>query len=445
MQVKVFEAEDMRSALEKVKQDLGPEALILSTRTVNKSKLGFPAKTRIEVTAAVDADGKGAAEVRGQGSRQAPGQRRGPEFPEAADPAAETPGRAGFAAYLDQTRQEAAKESRKGAHEDILYEELRQMRRSFQGLARELAQVKGTWPGGWQQAAEGGGGWPAGPGDAQSELLSQLDGLGISREVMQVFAGLLARGAVSDELPAGGGDPETVLQHLVAASVALRNPLAGPFERQRRLAFVGPTGVGKTTTVAKLAAAHMLAGGGKTVLATIDNYRIAAVEQLKIYGQIMNMPVEVARRPAELDEILARHSDADLVLVDTAGRSPRDEMRQQELAAFLSGDRDVESYLLLSAATRESDQYGIIERFGHLNLSGLVLTKLDECDGLGQIVNLGVCGGYPICFLTNGQKVPEDLLVPDPRQIAKMILNRDEGMEQWSIRETGTRQERFVH
>ncbi|MFW5902221.1 MAG: flagellar GTP-binding protein, partial [Thermodesulfobacteriota bacterium] len=233
----------------------------------------------------------------------------------------------------------------------------------------------------------------------------------------------------------------TLLAGLLDETIRFADPLAASWEGQKRMALIGPTGVGKTTSIAKVAANYMLAGGGKVVLATIDNYRIAAVEQLKIYGRIMNMPVEVARAPEELAVIFERHADADLVLVDTAGRSPRDDMRQQELAAFLDPALGIENHLVLSATTGEADLYTVIDRFARLNLHGLVLTKLDECDVLGQIVNLGVQGGYPLSLLTNGQKVPEDLLPSEPREVAKEILNRDEVVEKWNMEETETRPE----
>lgn len=420
MQVKVFEAEDMRSALEKVKQALGPEALILSTRSIAKGRFGMASKNRIEVTAAVDGGGE-APETAGAAPkplRKPAGYGRG----------------AYFETLLDERTGHAEAEASKTEHagaEDAgsLYEELRQMRRSFQGLTRELAQVKSSWP----------------KADVSAQArtrLAPLQGLGIHEAVLDQFAGILTEGRVND---AEGDDPAALLEALLAETIRFENLLDAPWQGQKRMALIGPTGVGKTTSIAKVAANYMMAGGRKVVLATIDNYRIAAVEQLKIYGRIMNMPVEVARAPEELSEIFERHADADLVLVDTAGRSPRDDMRQQELAVFLDPELGIENHLVLSATTGEADLYTVIDRFAHLNLHGLVLTKLDECEVLGQIVNLGVQGGYPLSLLTNGQKVPEDLLPSEPREVAKEILNRDEVVEKWNMEETETRPERCAH
>lgn len=449
MQVKVFEADDMRSALEKVKQALGPDALILSTRSIGKGKFAFSGKGRIEVTAAVDGGGESpGGQVRGE-TPQADGK----ASPAAAFRQNAAAGEAGiyaeeadFASLLNDSRQKTRpKQDQKAAEESSIHEELRQMRRCFQGLAREFAEVRGKWPQGRGPVSSAAQNPEEQPPEFSRRLREDLKALGIADGVLDSFAGLL-EGREAEEAPETGQQSlESCLGHLIEAAVTLKNPLEGAWSGQKRIAFIGPTGVGKTTTIAKIAANYMLGGGGKVVLATIDNYRIAAVEQLKIYGQIMNIPVEPAKSPEDLGAIFEKHRDAKLVLVDTAGRSPRDEMRQQELADFLSPDFGIENHLVLAAPTREPDLYAVIERFGHLGLHGLVMSKLDECDWLGQIVNVGTRSGHPLSFLTNGQKVPEDLLFPDSRRIANMMLNREEVEAKWSTKETGTRQERCVH
>ncbi|MFO7839461.1 MAG: DEAD/DEAH box helicase family protein, partial [Desulfosalsimonadaceae bacterium] len=352
----------------------------------------------------------------------------------------------GFASLLEDRQQKSAKEKgQMAAEEGSIHEELRQMRRCFQGLAREFAEVRGKWPQGAAQASSAVQNPENQCPQSGAPPRQALKALGISEGVLDSFAELLGAWGAKDTAEAEDQSPASCLEHLIDAAVSLKNPLEKFWNGQKRISFVGPTGVGKTTTLAKIAANYMLGGGGKVVLATIDNYRIAAVEQLKIYGQIMNVPVEPAKSPDDLQAVFEKHRDAELVLVDTAGRSPHDEMRQQELAAFLSPELQIENHLVLSATTREADLYAVIERFGHLDLHGLVLTKLDECDWLGQIVNVGTRSGHPLSFLTNGQKVPEDLLFPDSRLIANMILNREEVVGKWSTKETGTRQERCVH
>lgn len=417
MQVKVFEAEDMRSALEKVKKDLGPDALILSTRSAPKGRFGSRGKGGIEVTAAVDKDLEAAGTA--NSSEKC------------------------FQAHLKNHERRSAPEQEPEPKEDTaLLEELRQMKHSFQDLAREFSRVRDR--GSDYRSSNPAGEHKQGSVEGITDFTPELSELGIGEQACRMISQMITARADSDtaEDPEQPGD---FLESFIADSLKMENPLAGLGRGQKRLVFIGPTGVGKTTTIAKVAASCMLNHGKKIALATIDNYRIAAVEQLKIYGQIMEIPVEVARVPEQLDEIFSRHQDKDLILVDTAGRSPKDKIRQQELSDFLDPGLQTENHLVLSAATRERELHAVIDRFGHLNLHGLVMTKLDECDVLGQVLNVGLESACPLSFLTNGQKVPEDLLLPEPRLLAEMILNPDEVVAKWNIKEAETRPERFAN
>ncbi len=418
MQVKVFEAEDMRSALEKVKKALGPDALILSTRSVARGRFGISGKGGIEVTAAVDSD------LESTGTAQSPEKN--------------------FQAYLKNQQAAPAGRDAEAPEDANLLAEMRQMRRSFQDLAREFSRVKNYGAAYGSTGISAGIGPESGHGTDGGAAWPDLSELGIGDKARSLFSGMMAGregGPVAE-------DPERFrdcLESFIADSVKMENPLSACGRGQKRMVFLGPTGVGKTTTIAKVAANCMLNYGKKIALATIDNYRIAAVEQLKIYGQIMDVPVEVARLPEQLEQIFARHADKDLILVDTAGRSPKDEIRQQELALFLEPSLQTENHLVLSATTRERDLHAVLGRFEDFPLHGLVMTKLDECDVLGQILNVGLQAACPFSFLTNGQKVPEDLLMPEPHVLAKMILNPDEVVSTWNIKETETRPEHFVN
>ena len=196
---------------------------------------------------------------------------------------------------------------------------------------------------------------------------------------------------------------------------------------QKRLALIGPTGVGKTTTIAKLAAAFLLAGGKRVAMITIDTYRIAAVEQLKVYGEIMNLPVEVVMSADQLRDVLARHGNKDLILIDTAGRSPKDDVSLNELQNFLDVDPEIEPHLVLSATTRERDLYETYSRFSALSPKSLLMTKLDECESLGVLLNIHLRNNCPLSYLANGQKVPEDLVQADAEGVSALILENSEG------------------
>ena len=190
----------------------------------------------------------------------------------------------------------------------------------------------------------------------------------------------------------------------------------------RIIALVGPTGVGKTTTTAKLAAHYAMHKGANVALVTIDNFRVGAVEQLKTYSRIMDIPIDVANTPDELKSCLAAHRDKDLILIDTAGRSPKDQEKLEELKAFLDSAQGVEIHLCLSATTKDKELDDIVGRFSGLSVNRILFTKLDESETLGCIVNTHVRHKLPLSYFTNGQMVPEDIVVASPRRLANLIL-----------------------
>jgi len=209
--------------------------------------------------------------------------------------------------------------------------------------------------------------------------------------------------------------------------VRCSGPFFGPAGKPRRIALLGPTGVGKTTTVAKLAADYLLNRGRSLALVTIDIYRIAAAEQLKVYGEIMNVPVDVAGTPEEFRQIMRRHHDKELVLIDTAGRSPRDRAGIEALHEFVGPESGVENHLVLSTATRERENDAAIKRFTGVPLKSLIMTKLDECETLGSLLNIHLRHKAPLSYLTDGQRVPEDLLLAEPKKIGQLILGTPKG------------------
>jgi len=191
---------------------------------------------------------------------------------------------------------------------------------------------------------------------------------------------------------------------------------------KKRIALVGPTGVGKTTTIAKLAAIFAILEKKRVALATVDTYRIAAVDQLKTYADIISVPLEVAYTPSELEDALRKHQDKDLILIDTAGRSPLNELQMTELKSFLEPCSDLEIFLVLGATTKYADLMETVLRFSQLPIKRLVFTKLDETQHYGAILNVVSKTRKAIAYITTGQNVPDDIEVPNPDKIAKMIL-----------------------
>ena len=188
------------------------------------------------------------------------------------------------------------------------------------------------------------------------------------------------------------------------------------------MAFIGPTGVGKTTTIAKLAARCSLQIKRKVSLITIDTYRIAAVEQLKTYARIMNIPLFVSYTPEEMRRSIAENRDSALILIDTAGRSQADGEQIIDLKNYFGGGSGIEVMLVLSATTKNRDLRDITTRFSPIDAGKLIFTKLDETTTYGSIVNEAVRTKLPIAYFTAGQNVPDDIEAASPAKLARMLL-----------------------
>lgn len=188
------------------------------------------------------------------------------------------------------------------------------------------------------------------------------------------------------------------------------------------VALLGPTGVGKTTTIAKLA--YMLKKQGKRVgLITIDSYRVGAVEQLRTYANIMELPFRVADTPLKLRECVGELSSLDLVFIDTGGRGQYDEVRIRELASFFNKLPALRAYITLGANTEERLQYEVIKNFILITEpSGLIFTKMDETNYFGTTINVAYRTQLPILCFTTGQRVPEDLVMANYEYLARLFL-----------------------
>ncbi|MBQ9365471.1 MAG: flagellar biosynthesis protein FlhF [Schwartzia sp.] len=192
--------------------------------------------------------------------------------------------------------------------------------------------------------------------------------------------------------------------------------------RPKIIALIGTTGVGKTTTIAKIAARFVLEKGVSVGLITADTYRISAVEQLKTYSDILGLPLEIVYSSAELKPALRKHKGKQLILIDTAGRSQNNEYQMSELKEFLEVEPSIEKHLVMSATTKERDAEKILERFSVVKPDRLIFTKVDETDTLGFIVNLLFDRRIALSYLTNGQSVPDDIEPARPDALAKLLL-----------------------
>jgi len=254
--------------------------------------------------------------------------------------------------------------------------------------------------------------------------------LQIPRAAAETHGRLLARGvepALAEDLvrqamelsSSRRQDLDAAVRELLAERLV---PCRAPWLHAKRhvIALVGPTGVGKTTTVAKIAARALLESRRRVALLTVDTYRIGGCEQLRRYGEIMGVPVLVARDARELAAASARVEDADLVLVDTAGRSsPEDVARQASLVRTLP---KVQIHLVVSAATGAHELAAATERYRSVAPDRLVFSKLDEATGPGAILSATVRVGRPVSCITDGQQVPEDLHALTGPQLVDLVF-----------------------
>lgn len=194
--------------------------------------------------------------------------------------------------------------------------------------------------------------------------------------------------------------------------------------------FVGPTGVGKTTTIAKLASDFKLDKKLKVAMITSDTYRIAAVEQLRTYANILGIPLQVVYTIEEMNNAIESFSDYDIILVDTAGRSHKNKEQCEEIKHLINDSKIAENqekeiYLVLSAATKYRDLLNIVEVYGEIGNYRLIFTKLDETTCLGNILNVKLKTGASLSYVTCGQVVPDDINVLNPQSLAKKLLGGD--------------------
>jgi len=232
-----------------------------------------------------------------------------------------------------------------------------------------------------------------------------------------------------ESLSTGHRRSRTALMHSAAqAALNLVAPDSNPsgMPSKKVVAFVGPTGVGKTTSIAKLAAHLALKKKKKVLLMTLDGYRIGAIEQLRIYAGLMGIPFRFVDQVADLSRTIEENNQRDYILIDTAGRGPRDLGSMSALASFLKDSQKIERHLVLSATMKESDMRKIMDQFEICGPDHLLFTKLDETETPGPILNELVRTRKSFSYYTNGQRVPDDLHAFPREQIIEMLLNRND-------------------
>ncbi len=369
----------MRQAIRKVERELGPEAVILSNKKVPGG---------VEIVAAMDVEG--ALLSKESGGQVAPALPQLKQQSVVAAPGKENP-----------VPQAPPRDANYWSQEPSMV----QIRSELAGLRNLLEhQMSGL---AWGDEAR--------RHPTRAKIIRDLMGLGIDATLSRSIAS-----RVPDDLSAQHGWIKAI--ETLVADVAVAND--DVLERGGVVALVGPTGVGKTTTIAKLAARYALRHGRKRVaMVTIDNYRIGAHEQLRTYGRIMDVPVYTVKSAEEMRGTLDDLVDKDLVLIDTAGMSHRDKRIQDQFSLLAAAQPNIKTYLVLAATTQFSGLTEIAQVFKSLTLQGCVMTKLDETTQLGGALSAVITQRLPLLYLSDGQRVPEDLHVARAKNLVYRAVN----------------------
>jgi len=386
VQIKRFEAASTQEAFLKIKNELGPDAVVLSTRKLRSGRVPL-----FEVTAALD--------ERPQGRREKP-----LALPAGAPQAAPARGDdETLASTLRRDVEEIKTRLAETAMRPFPYGEFLEMKEMLDTFFDTM---------GFQRKEKLSG--------ALLKIYHQMVSIGVSRSRAFLLVSTLNR-----NLPAGELQDEEglcrVAEKLLARSIGLSYRSA---ERKRICAFVGPTGAGKTTTLAKIAARSALEEKLKVGLITTDTYRIAAVEQLKTYARIMEIPIEVVSDKTAFRRALAKLSDRDLVLVDTPGKSNLEPGYIEKLRDLFQIENPVETNLLLPLTSSQDNLAENLARFKPIGYQSIIFTKLDESRHFGRIYNVIDQERKPVSYVTNGQNVPQDIEKIDAGRLAKIIMTR---------------------
>ena len=408
MQTRTFQAETLAEAARQVRQELGMNAMILGTRTLQKRQwLGLRRSEIVEITAAPPV-------ARRPKPPAAPVQRQVPAAPIAYG----KPGGSAFGvpAYLaaaqEAVRPKAVLET--AAAQNAVVMGLQQEMCGLTSLVKDLVrQVR-------HQSC------PEVPEDLFCHYSKLVEGA-VAEEIAAEVIDSVKRGTRPEHLR----QDEYVRQKLCEKLQALI-PTTGPIKRTRTdgphvIALIGPTGVGKTTTIAKLAAELGLRQGHRVGLVTIDTYRIAAIEQIRKYAELMPVPLEVVRAPEEMAAALLRLRDCDFVLIDTAGRSPKDKLKLGELREYLDKASPDEVHLVVSSTGSEAATELAARAFDDVRWDRIIFTKLDEAAQVGLVFNVLRKVNKKLSYVTTGQTVPDDLEVGHGRRLAEIVLGLERG------------------
>lgn len=375
MVIKKYTASNMNEALTRIRYELGKNAVIISQRKVRKPGIsGFFSGKMVEVTAAVE-------------NSTMKKERDSVYKPEK---------QSSLNNSIENLKKVMAKEIE--AKNNKQFEEKKNL--DVSSLESEMSEVKKLLNTVVNNTKKE---------EKEDELLTLLKTLDIDLEYYKDLNRKI-----------GDNDARTELKKIISEDIKIATD-----DLKGKVVLVGPTGVGKTTTIAKLAGKLSLIDKKKVGLITVDTYRIGAVEQLKTYAEIMNIPFKVVITMKEMSEAVQSMKDCDVILIDTTGRSSKNSMQISELRAFVEKAEPDSISLVISSITKNRDINIILEGYKELNYNDIIVTKLDETSVYGSLYNIAKMSNKPIRFITTGQNVPDDIKNPSKDEIVKFIFGEE--------------------
>ncbi|NVK72479.1 flagellar biosynthesis protein FlhF [Marinomonas sp. CT5] len=395
MQIRRFRAPDMRQAIRKVRDAVGPDAVILSNQRLPTGE--------IEIVAALDYDGSLPSSMtskRASKPRSEPNADPSSEYLERIEQAKKSPAQP-LSTPQSRPRPQFEMPPLATDRDDPAVEEALSIRNNesaqqLKDMELELQSVRALLE---QQNQKNNSRLDSKDNPVEVRAREKLKGLGLSEFV-------ISRLIDDIDLKGREDDWNRLLAHL-ADYIPVRSSSS---ELKGCIAFMGPTGVGKTTSIGKIAAQHVLKHGPDgVVLITTDTYRIAAHEQLRTFGRILNVPVEVVDEYSDLNEVLAKYSHYSLVLVDTAGMNPRDSNLERQLLMMKRARASLKKLLVLPCTSQRQVLKTVVDVYSQIQLDGCVLSKLDESASLGEAISVVIEEGLPVVYIADGQRIPDDI------------------------------------
>lgn len=411
MRVKKYIVDSMSDALQQIRTDLGKDAIILNTKPIKTGGfLGMFRKKKIEVIAAIDPNESKKTE-QAKNIPMSPAPLGSSSVQPVPIPKKEEESTVAFSTVLQTVAlqtEPAQRVPKEETQNGSVSKELEEMRGMLWKLM--MADDKNT-------------SLP----EAFIPLRKRLQSQGIEEDVLASLFERMLKELSPEEIQ----DSKKVMQKAKKVMITMLQEASekhGSLQTDISLVtFIGPTGVGKTTTLAKLAAESTLARQKKVGMITSDTYRIAAVEQLKTYANILNVPLKIVYSAEDLVPTLERLTGCDMIFMDTAGRNYRNKEYVEEINRLLRSPLPNETFLVLSITAKQEDLEAIIESFKDVRIDKVIFTKTDETRTYGSIFNLVIKYKLALSYITTGQNVPDDIETANPEKVAELILGEVRG------------------